>query len=71
MAVGDADDEFDANPYVVKALVVGVDEDNVFIAVVDDTEDENAVVETVEELVVLRDVAEEVEVNVSILLDCP
>jgi hypothetical protein len=68
VAVGDADDEFDANPYVVKELV-GVDEDNVVIAV--DTEVENAVVETVK-LVVLIEVWEEVEVNVSILLlDCP
>jgi hypothetical protein len=68
VAVGDADDEFDANPYVVKELV-GVDEDNVVIAV--DTEVENAVVEIVK-LVVLIEVWEEVEVNVSILLlDCP
>jgi hypothetical protein len=51
-------------------VLVRVDEDNVFTAV--DTEVENAVVKTVKEIVALREVVEELEVNVSILLlDCP
>lgn len=70
MDVGDADVVLDANPSDAKELVVGVDEDNVFIEVVDDTEVENAAVEAVK--VEVRDVLEEVGVTVSrLLLDCP